>query len=258
MSKFLDIITEISLPNKYTKWYIARLIHQKQLNHPKAEYTEKHHIVPKSFAKILNIENINNPENLVSLTAREHFVCHRLLTKMFQGKFRQKMVYAIHRLAYSDNGHKADVYVSSRHYEQIRKQHSLNLTGEGNPMFGKLHNKHTKEKLSIMAKGRKASNETRAKMSAAHSGPNNHMFGRTHTEEARRKISEGNKGIGAGENNNFYGKTHSAETKQRLSEARKSQPKLKCQHCGKMVDPSNYKRWHGDRCKATSSNAEFV
>jgi hypothetical protein len=246
MNNFLSIIQNISLPNKYTKWYIHIISNTKT----QSTYTEKHHIVPKSFAKILNIENINDPENLAQLTAREHFVCHLLLTKMFQGKFKQKMFYAIHRLTYSNNGRKADVYVSSRHYEQIRKQHSENLTGEGNPMFGKLHNNQTKEKISKMAKGRKASDETKLKMSAAHSGPNNHMFGRTHTEEARRKISEGNKGIGAGENNNFYGKTHSDETKQRLSEVRKSQPKLQCPYCNKLVDPSNYKRWHGDKCKS--------
>lgn len=247
MNIFLSIIQNISFPNKYTKWYIN--IVSASFTKDKNSYTENHHIVPKSFAKLLNIENINDHTNLAELSAKEHFVCHRLLTKMFQGKFKQKMAYAIHRLAYSNNGRKTDVYVSSRHYEQIRKQHTLNLIGTGNPMFGKLHSNHTKEKISTMAKGRKASDDTKRKMSAAHSGSNNHMFGRTHTEEARRKISEGNKGIGTGENNNFYGKTHSAETKQRLSEARKNQPKTECPYCLKVVDPSNHKRWHGDNCK---------
>lgn len=102
-----------------------------------------------------------------------------------------------------------------------------------------------------MPKGKKASNETRAKMSQSHSGQNNHMYGRTHTEASRKKISDANKGIGAGENNNFFGKTHTAETKHILSEARKNIPKLKCQHCEKIIDPANHKRWHGDNCKFT-------
>lgn len=115
-------------------------------------------------------------------------------------------------------------------------------------MFGKSHTTDTKEKLSRMAKCRKASAETKQKMSESHRGPNNHMFGQTHTEEARKKISDANKGIGLGENNSFYGKIHTEETKRHLSEVRKSIPKLQC-HCGKMVDPSNYKRWHGEKCK---------
>ena len=253
MNNFISTIQNISLPNKYTKWYI-RIVSSKI---PKSGYTEKHHIVPKSFAKILNIENINDPENLVSLTAREHFVCHRLLTKMFEGKFRQKMIYAIHRLAYSNNGRKADVYVSSRHYEQIRKQHSENLTGEGNPMFGKTQSTDTREKIRVKATGRKASPELKEKFSLSRKGEGNAMYGRTHRLESRTLMSIARKGTQVGEDNPFYGKTHSDETKKHLSEARKSQPKLKCQHCGKMVDPSNYKRWHGDRCKAISSNAVF-
>lgn len=245
MNKFISIIEEISLPNKYTKWYIRLISNCKTID----GYTERHHIVPKSFNTLIDIENINDSENLVNLTAREHFIAHRLLTKMFSGKFKQKMSYAIHRLAYSNNGQKDETYVSSRHYELIRKQHSQNLSGSGNPMFGKFHTPDTKEKLSEMAKLRKVSNETKRKMSESHLGSNNHMFGRTHTEEARRKISEGNKGIGAGKNNSFYGKTHTAETKKRLSEARKSHPKLQCRHCEKMVDPSNFTRWHNHNCK---------
>lgn len=249
MIKFLTIIQEISLPNKYTDWYMQ--IISSKADHINTGYTEKHHIVPKSFAKDLNIKDINNKENLVSLTAREHFICHRLLTKMFSGKFKRKMSYAMHRLTYSNNE-----YISSRHYELFRKQHSLNLTGEGNPMFGKIHSNETKEKMSDKAKKRIVSETTKEKMSESHKGKNNAMYGKTHTDEARKRISDGNKGIGAGENNNFYGKTHSDQTKQRLAEARRGQPKLKC-HCGKEVDPSNFKRWHGNNCKKFISSLLF-
>jgi 5-methylcytosine-specific restriction endonuclease McrA len=50
---------------------------------------ELHHIVPKSLG------GSNKKENLASLTPREHFVCHLLLTKMYSGKEKQKMVYAL-------------------------------------------------------------------------------------------------------------------------------------------------------------------
>ena len=40
-------------------------------------YYERHHIQPKSLG------GNNKKENLVKLTAREHFICHWLLVKMY-------------------------------------------------------------------------------------------------------------------------------------------------------------------------------
>lgn len=53
-------------------------------------YTEKHHIVPKSLG------GNNSSSNLVRLTAREHFICHWLLLKMYpKGSIeKQKMLFA--------------------------------------------------------------------------------------------------------------------------------------------------------------------
>lgn len=34
-----------------------------------------------------------------------------------------------------------------------------------------------------------------------------------------------------------------------ISKARLSTPKTKCEHCGKEVDPGNFKAWHGDKCR---------
>lgn len=52
---------------------------------------ERHHIVPKSLG------GSDNVENLVYLTYREHYICHKLLVKMHpRGKIaRKKMVYAL-------------------------------------------------------------------------------------------------------------------------------------------------------------------
>jgi hypothetical protein len=40
-------------------------------------YSEKHHIIPKCM------NGTNNPDNIVKLTAREHFLCHWLLHEMY-------------------------------------------------------------------------------------------------------------------------------------------------------------------------------
>ena len=57
----------------------------------------KHHIIPKSLG------GSDDACNLVSLTAREHFVCHLLLTKMLTDGNRHKMVYALHMLSNASN-----------------------------------------------------------------------------------------------------------------------------------------------------------
>lgn len=47
-------------------------------------YFEKHHIIPQSMG------GSDEPENIVLLTAREHFICHLLLSKIYGGS----MIYA--------------------------------------------------------------------------------------------------------------------------------------------------------------------
>jgi hypothetical protein len=74
------------IDNKYTKWYYQIIANAKISDYNC--YTEKHHIIPKSLGGNDDISNI------VSLTARQHFVCHWLLTKMVTGISRQKMVHA--------------------------------------------------------------------------------------------------------------------------------------------------------------------
>lgn len=62
------------LKNKYTKWYV-NIISAAQ-SRDITGYTEKHHIIPKSLG------GSNKKENLVKLTAREHFVCHCILVNI--------------------------------------------------------------------------------------------------------------------------------------------------------------------------------
>jgi len=51
-------------------------------------YVEKHHIIPKC------IGGNNNSDNLVSLTYREHFICHWLLCKIYPDNYKLKAAFA--------------------------------------------------------------------------------------------------------------------------------------------------------------------
>jgi group I intron endonuclease len=62
------------------------------------------------------------------------------------------------------------------------------LLGEKNPMFGKKHSHASKIKMSEKKKGSKASDETKAKMSARRKKENNSFFGKTHSPEIRAKL----------------------------------------------------------------------
>lgn len=76
------------IKNKYNKWYFNIIDRAKSRTLANDDYVEKHHIIPKSLG------GSNNADNLVCLTAKEHFICHLLLTKMTAGVARTKMVYA--------------------------------------------------------------------------------------------------------------------------------------------------------------------
>lgn len=89
----------------YASHYCALI--SKRLRNPitKADcYVEKHHIIPKSEG------GLDEPDNLVNLTAREHYIAHRLLAHIYDD---EKMWCAIHFLSYSKH---ANQYVPSRVY----------------------------------------------------------------------------------------------------------------------------------------------
>lgn len=194
----------IFIDNKYTQWYYNIVNSAKVRTLPNDTYVERHHIIPKSLG------GSNDSHNLVQLTAREHYICHRLLVKMLRGVGRTKMTYALIRISQSPYGDRKitsrDVaYIKSlprQHTEETKRKISKATSGENNPMYGRdaWSKGKTAETDPIIAKiaqknkGKTAWNkgvphsiEARAKMSASRKG-------RTLSDEHKRKLSEGKKG----------------------------------------------------------------
>lgn len=98
------------------------------------EYTECHHILPKSLG------GTDDKFNLVDLLAREHFICHLLLTKMYkEGSVEWiKMVKAFMRMQSGRNYQQR--YSNNKWYEYLKinysKAQSLNQSGKGNSHYG--------------------------------------------------------------------------------------------------------------------------
>lgn len=94
------------------------------------QYFEFHHILPKSLFPLWS----KRKSNIVPLTAREHFFCHQLLTKIYTDS---RLIFALWRLC---NGTDIQKVYSSKYYEHARKRISkiqaLNNLGENNPNYG--------------------------------------------------------------------------------------------------------------------------
>jgi hypothetical protein len=103
----------IFIDNKYTKWYHAIVQNANLRTLPDGTYVESHHIIPRSLG------GNNSKENLVKLTAREHFVCHLLLTKMVTGPAQYQMLSAVTRFQQSRKYQKR--ILTSWEYQKIRE-----------------------------------------------------------------------------------------------------------------------------------------
>jgi len=77
---------------------------------------ENHHIIPKS------IGGSNNKGNLVLLTPKEHYICHRLLVEIYKKTpFSVKMYYAMWCMI-NGSGNQTRYSPSSRIYEKLRNE----------------------------------------------------------------------------------------------------------------------------------------
>lgn len=151
------------LHNKYSKWYF-NIISAARVRTADLTYFEKHHILPKSLG------GKNNKENLVNLTAREHFICHRLLTKMVSTtKHKYQMWNAFSCMLYRENSSQQRYQIGSKKFETIKKAgadiKSQLWSGENNPMYNKIHSEESKEKMKIAATGRIRSEEYKENLS---------------------------------------------------------------------------------------------
>lgn len=129
----------------YRKIY-DKIIENRKLNPiPKGVYTEVHHIIPRS------IGGSDEKDNLIRLSAREHFVCHLLLSEMYPKETFEwyKLNHAF--LYMCTKGSLNERYVNSRIYElkkhDMRISLSWNQSGNKNSQYGKRKDVTTKEKI---------------------------------------------------------------------------------------------------------------
>ena len=243
--------------NKYEKWYQYITQNNKESRQPG---DERHHIVPRSLG------GGDEKSNIAFITAREHFICHWLLTKIYPtGEEHWKMINAFRMMrAENPNQQRYKTRITSRVYENLKKEYSRlqseRMQGSNNPMFGKTHSDKARKAISEKNTGKKLtseqinkqvaaqtgrkrepfSDEWKAKLSAAGSGKNNSRYGVVVTEETRCKIGD-----------RIRGRKQTDEERARRSAANmgKKREKKLCPHCEQMIAVNTYARWHGPKCR---------
>ena len=165
--------------SKYTRWYyniIDRAITRKL---SMDIYKETHHVIPRCLG------GSDNTDNLVDLTAREHFICHWLLTKMVANKKEKYQMWnAFSCMLYREKPGQERYKVSSRVFDSIKsagsKIKSARFKGANNPMYGRRGNlsphygkKQSEDHLAKLIESRKGvvrTLESRAKQGASMKG----------------------------------------------------------------------------------------
>lgn len=259
--------------NKYKKWY-NNIVKRGQTPRPDL-YTENHHIVPDAFYKNRTRSgrigwldgNPEDPANKTELTAKEHLVCHWLLTRIYkEGRERHVVLNAVRMLQAKTQKHQRYTSrLTGRLYQHIKEEYaqlqSQKFSGKGNGFYGKTHTPEARAAISQKNTGKKLteaqiakqvaaqtgrkrapfSDEWRKKMSDAKQGENNNRYGITLSSETRKKIGD-----------KIRGRKHSEDEKKRRADAIRGSKREKklCPHCNQLIAVNTYTRWHGDNCKS--------
>ena len=129
--------------NKYYLTYFKIINRSRNRLLPDSVKTEVHHVLPRSLG------GTDDPENLATLTLKEHWVCHRLLVKCIVDKKNlRKMYNALFMMAVKDYR-----TVNGRIYQQIKENvepWNKGMTGLYQPPLPE----QSKKKLGELWKGK--------------------------------------------------------------------------------------------------------
>lgn len=194
------------IENKYFKWYYQIIDASHNPSHN--DYHEKHHIIPKSLG------GSNHKSNITKLSARQHYICHWLLTKCVKKPHIFKMISAFHRMNINPL---SKTRINSKAFEVNRKNFSKAMSE-----FQKSYVKTPEhiEKIAAKKRDKPLSDDTKKNMSIS-------KIGTKLSIDHKANISKG-----------------------LLGNVRGSYEKIICPHCNSVVGgKGNFKRWHGDNCK---------
>ena len=163
----------------YEKLYNDIIEKAKSENRIKGQgtYYESHHIIPRCMGGEGKVHQWKTHPNIVLLTAKEHFVCHKLLCEIYPDNHKMLQAYWFFMNGGSSKNQNRNYIISGREYERLKNEYSSvlseNISGKNNPMYGKdcwnkgltgthsswvtkkNHTKESREKISLGKIGEK-------------------------------------------------------------------------------------------------------
>jgi NUMOD3 motif len=115
-------------------------------------YFEAHHIIPLCLGGEGKKSEWRNNPNIILLTAREHFICHWLLTRIHPSN--TKLAYALWTMCNVKEEKQERYFPSSRVYEEARNGVIKVLKERRGTFTGRKHSEETKRKQSEAQKGK--------------------------------------------------------------------------------------------------------
>lgn len=194
-------------------------------------YYEAHHIIPVCLGGAGDKSDWKWHPNIVLLTAREHFICHWLLSRIYPDHYR--ILCAFWMMCYGKSSRVENYNPSSRAFQEAREAKAKANTAA-----------EIKEKISKTLKGRVSPTKgtKRSEDQIRRSIETRKLNGNSRrTEETVQKIVATRKARGS------Y--VMSEAHKERLRGRRKPQIRLACPHCGKVGGMGSMKRYHFNNCK---------
>jgi hypothetical protein len=152
-------------------------------------YFEGHHIIPKCKGGTGTSTRPKNNSNIVLLTAREHFLSHWLLWRIYGDR---QMALAFHKMLSTTD--KTKRITSSRGYEEAKE--AFRTTNIGN--------QYGKGKTKVVTEEQKQ-NHSKI-MKGKYVGEKNPFYNKKHTEESKEKMRQSRVGISKDKIWNYKGK----------------------------------------------------
>lgn len=122
----MNIFESIDLTNinlHYWNRYIKFIKDIQNKGKRKLQYKEKHHIIPKCINESL----FKNKDNIIILTAREHYIAHKILSYCYKPDTNEynRLMFALFAMSkLKMRYHKREHLINSREYELLRIKYS--------------------------------------------------------------------------------------------------------------------------------------